>query len=318
MRQAMFVVLLLCSLTLAGCLDGPSVDSDGYGSTSEDELLLPVWSVGDQWLYSFSTPQFGEDSARLVVAESDDEGGLYRLGISNVEGAQRHAVFNHNPFLGRVTQDGLSVFEEGEAQPVFNFPWVVGDTWTFTLLGQQWSATTESIYDGVVDIEATSSDGHRLEYSFSGRAGFLDSFVWMDDNGNEQLRMQLTQVKTGYEGDVHFYRARDLLDSTYESNDNDVYDSFLDNGHPDGTNWDVLVWYIDVTVADGGSGSITMNDHTGASPLFRAWGSGATESGAVGTVPSNSGDYSLTVNLRGQSSMLHFRVAGAAVTQWTL
>ncbi len=318
MRQAVFMVFLLSSLALAGCLDGPSVDTDGYGSTSESELLLPTWSVGDQWLYTFSTPQFDEDSARLVVAELDEDDGVYQLGISSEREAQRHAVINHNPFLGRITLDGLSVFEEGEAQQVFNFPWALGDTWMFTLLGQQWSATTVSIYDGVVEVQATSSDGHRLDYAFSGRAGFLDSFVWSDDDGVEQLRMQLNQVNTGYEGDVHFYRARDLLDNVYESTDNDVYDSFLDSGHPDGSEWDALVWYIDATIAGGGSGSLTMNDHTGASPLIRTWGSGATESGTIGTVPSTSGDYSLTVNLRGQSSMLHFRVAGAIVTQWTL
>jgi len=63
---------------------------------------------------------------------------------------------------------------------------------------------------------------------------------------------------------------------------------------------------------------LTMKDHQGASPLTRAWGSGATEKGAIGTVPSISGDYSLTVTLRGGSSSLHLKVAGAIATQWTL
>ena len=50
----------------------------------------------------------------------------------------------------------------------------------FTLLGQQWTAMTASIYNGVVDVVADSSEGHRLTYSFSGREGFLDSMVWTD------------------------------------------------------------------------------------------------------------------------------------------
>jgi len=318
MRGPWLLVALMASLSLVGCLEGPTVDSDGQGNTTADELVLPAWDVGDQWLYTFSTPQFGEDSARLVVAEVSEDDGLYRLGISSEREAQRHAVINHNPFLGRITMDALSVYEQGEAQPVFNFPWEVGQTWTFTLLGQAWTAETTSIYNGVADVVAQSDEEHRLMYSFSGREGFLESLVWTDGDLVEQLRMTLNQAKSGYEGDVHFYQARDLLDSMYEENDNDIYDSFLDSGHPDGEDWDVLVWYLDVNIASGGSGTLTMKDHQGASPLTRAWGSGATEKGAIGTVPSISGDYSLTVTLRGGDSSLYLKVAGAIATQWTL
>ena len=177
MRSVWFMTLLMLSLGLAGCLDGPTVSTSGQGDTRAEELVLPTWEVGDQWLYTFTTPQFGEDSARLVVAEVDDENGLYRLGISNEREAQRHAVINHNPFLGRITMDGLSVYEQGEAQPVFNFPWEKGQTWSFTLFGQAWTASTVSIYNGVVDVLADSEDGHRLMYAFSGREGFLDSLT---------------------------------------------------------------------------------------------------------------------------------------------
>ena len=234
MRGPWMLVALMVSLSLAGCLEGPTVDSGGQGNTTADELVLPAWDVGDQWLYTFSTPQFGEDSARLVVAEVSEDDGLYRLGISSEREAQRHAVINHNPFLGRITMDALSVYEQGEAQLVFNFPWEVGQTWTFTLLGQAWTAETTSIYNGVADVVAQSDEGHRLTYGFSGREGFLESLVWTDSDSVEQLRMTLNQAKSGYEGDVHFYQARDLLDSMYEQNDNDLYDSFLDSGHPDG------------------------------------------------------------------------------------
>lgn len=318
MRSVWFMIVLMLSLGLAGCLDGPTVSTSGQGDTKAEELVLPTWEVGDQWLYTFSTPQFGEDSARLVVGDVSEDDGLYQLGISSEREAQRHAVINHNPFLGRIVMEGLSVYEQGEIQPVFNFPWEVGQTWGFTLLGQTWTAETTSIYNGVADVEAQSEEGHRLTYGFSGREGFLESLVWTDGDMVEQLRMTLNQAKSGYEGDVHFYQARDLLDSTYEENDNDIYDSFLDSGHPDGDEWDVLVWYLDVDISNGGSGTLTMKDHQGASPLTRAWGSGATEKGAIGSVPSISGDYSLTVTLRGGSSSLHLKVAGAIATQWTL
>ena len=92
------------------------MESNDSDSTTVEQTLLPEWEVGDQWLYTFITPQFGEDSARLVVAEIDDEEGVYQVGISSEREAQRHAVINHNPFLGRMTLDGLSVYENGEPQ----------------------------------------------------------------------------------------------------------------------------------------------------------------------------------------------------------
>ena len=318
-RALTLVLLFVCSTTLAGCTSG-TLEGTSQDTTTEEQKLLPEWEVGDQWLYTFITPQFGEDSARLVVAEIDESEGLYQLGISSEREAQRHAVINHNPFLGRVTIDGLSVYENGEPQSVFSFPWTVGDTWSFTLLGQEWTATTDSITNGNARVTAVSAEGHELRYTFSGSKGFMESFVWIDADDVRQLRMDLNVARSGYSGDVYFYRARDLLDSLYEENDQEIYDTFVDEGHPNDGDWDTLVWYLDVEIAStgGSSGSLSMKDHAGASPLTRAWGSGATEKGAIGTIPSNTGEYSLTVTVRGPDSFVHLRVAGAQVFQYSL
>jgi len=318
-EATVMLLLLMCTSVLAGCTTGSLADN-GSDSTTEEQKLLPVWEIGDQWLYTFITPQFGEDSARLVVAEIDEGEGVYRLGISSEREAQRHAVINHNPFIGRVTLDGLSVYENGEPQPVFSFPWVIGDTWGFTLFGQDWTATTDSINNGDARVSATSDEGHELSYTFSGSKGFLENFVWRDADGERQLRMDLNAARDGYSGDVYFYRARDLIDRLYEENDQEVYDTFLDEGHPSEGEWNTLVWYLDVEIASNGpsSGSLSMKDHAGASPLTRAWGAGATEKGAIGTIPSNAGEYSLTVTVRGPESYIHLKVAGALMFQWTL
>ncbi|MDP6235644.1 MAG: hypothetical protein QF364_07375 [Candidatus Poseidoniaceae archaeon] len=316
-QTASLMLLLLCTSALAGCTTG-SVDSTESNSTTVEQTLLPQWEIGDQWLYTFITPQFGEDSARLVVAEIDEDEGVYQLGISSEREAQRHAVINHNPFLGRMTIDGLSVYENGEPQSVFSFPWTVGDSWTFTLFGQDWTASTDSLNNGNARVSATSADGHEITYTFSGDKGFMENFVWRNDEGVRQLRMDLNAARDGYSGDVFFYRAGDLLDNRYENNDQEVYDTFLDEGHSTEGDWNTLVWYLDVEISQGGSGSLSMKDHAGASPLTRAWGSSATEKGAIGTIPSNTGEYSLTVTARGQESFIHLKVAGALVFQWTL
>ena len=317
--RACVLSLLMVTVSLAGCIgDGNSMPS-GMGDTTEDELALPDWQIGDQWLYTFITPEFGEDSARLVVADVRSDDGLFMLGISSEGEAQRHAVINHNPFLGRVTMDGLSVYENGEPQPVFNFPWSVGSSWGFRLLGQDWTASTDNIYNGEVTVSASSAEGHSLDYIFSGRQGFLESLVWTDNEGLNRLEMNLNQKKTGYTGDVFFYRAGDIHDNFYEENDQEIYDTFLDEGYSPNEAWDTLVWYLDVEISQqGGSGSLSIKDHQGASPLTRAWGAGATEKSSFGTIPSTSGDHSITVTLRGEASYVHLKVAGALVRSWTL
>ena len=317
--RAYVLSLLMMTVSLAGCITQGDLSSSDIGNTTEDELALPDWQIGDQWLYTFITPEFGEDSARLVVADVRADDGLFMLGISSEGEAQRHAVINHNPFLGRVTMDGLSVYENGEPQSVFRFPWTAGDSWSFRLLGQDWIASTENIYNGEVTVSATSAEGHSLTYVFSGREGFIKSLLWSDDEGINHLEMNLNQKKTGYTGDVFFYRAGDIHDNLYEENDQEIYDTFLDEGYSPNEAWDTLVWYLDVEISQqGGSGSLSIKDHQGASPLTRAWGAGATEKGSFGTIPSNSGDHSITVTLRGEDSFAHLKVAGALVRSWTL
>jgi len=143
MRALLLSVVLLASM-LSGCINTSDGSDDGIAETV---VSLPQWEVSDWWLYTFVTPEFGEDSARLVVSEINDADDIYMLGISSEREAQRHAVVNHNPFLGRVTIDNLSIFENGEAQNVFQFPWRDGDSWQFTLFEQSWSAETISVYD---------------------------------------------------------------------------------------------------------------------------------------------------------------------------
>lgn len=318
LKAPFLVLLLLCTSVLAGCVSD-SESAEEADTTTDDQKQLPVWEIGDNWLYTFITPQFGEDSARLVVADVRTDDGLFMLGISSEGEAQRHAVINHNPFLGRVTMDGLSVYENGDPQPVFNFPWAVGNSWQFRLLGQDWTATTDNIYNGDVTISATSTEDHELSYVFSGSQGFIKSLLWTDNEGIDHLEMNLNQKKTDYSGDVFFYRAGDIHDNLYEENDQEIYDTFLDEGYSPNEVWDTLVWYLDVEISQqGGSGSLSIKDHQGASPLTRAWGAGSTEKGSFGTIPSNSGDHSITVTLRGQDSFVHLKVAGALVRSWTL
>jgi hypothetical protein len=311
--RVVILALLVLSSGLSGCLG--ITDDDDY---SDSTLDTPGWQVGDWWLYTFVTPEFGEDSARLVIAEKNEVDEQWLLAISSEREAQRHAVINHNPFLGRVTFGNLSIFEDGEAQNVFNFPWSKGDAWQFTLFGEDWNAQTSFVNGDVATVNAQSNGGHTLNYWFDSSRGFITSLEWLDDSGERRLSMILNSNGNDHEGQVWFIRATDLKDERYQSTDGDIYDSFTDSGHPSGIDFDFLVWYLDVDISSGGSGTLSLKDHSGATPLARAWGSNSRESGSIGTIPSNTGEYSLTITLSGQQSYIHLKVAGGIQSTWTL
>jgi len=311
--RVVILALLVFSSSLSGCL-GITDEED----SSDTTLDTPGWEIGDWWLYTFVTPEFGEDSARLVVAEKNEVDEQWMLAISSEREAQRHAVINHNPFLGRVTFGDLSVFENGEAQNVFNFPWNKGDTWQFTLFGEDWNARTSFINGDVVTVTAESDGGHTLNYWFDLSRGFITFLEWSDDSREKRLTMILNNNGKNHEGQVWFIRATDLKDEYYQSTDGDIYDSFTDSGHPSGIDFDFLVWYLDVDISAGGSGTLSLKDHSGATPLARQWGPNSRESGSIGTIPSNTGEYSLTITLSGQQSYIHLKVAGGIQTTWTL
>ena len=67
--RASLMALLMLSVSLAGCLESGNSLNNGPG---DPDLSAPAeWQIGQWWLYTFSTPDWEDDSARLVVAEDD-------------------------------------------------------------------------------------------------------------------------------------------------------------------------------------------------------------------------------------------------------
>ncbi len=313
--RAMLAALLMVTISLSGCINTGDSDSEAF---EVDSVEKPGWQVGDWWLYTFETSQFGEDTARLVVAEVNDDDAQYMLGISSEREAQRHAVVNHNPFLGRVVMEDLAVYENGDPQSVFNFPWTEGDTWQFALLGESWTAETTGSINGMAVVKAASSSGHSLEYHFDGTHGFIDYFVWMDQDDELQFRMSLTSTGSNYDGEVWFIRATDLKDRIFEGPiDGEATDTFVDSGHPSGIDFDYYVFYIDVTIPQAGTGTLTVKDHVGNTALTRTYTAG-TQSQELATIPSRSDEYTLEATLTGGQSSIHFMIAGGIENYWEL
>jgi hypothetical protein len=327
-RYALLTLLILSLSSASGCLGA----DDTSGEELEKPVEVPQWAIGEWWLYTFSTPDFTDDTARLVVSEDDAESGsAYMLAISSQREARRHAVLNHNPFLGRITHDNLSAYENGVPQPVFEFPLVIGKMWNFSLFGADWNATVMHIEElqnhdittRMVHMIASGPQGAQLDYSWDERAQFLDSFTWKDSEGVVQLEMRLADHGFNHTGEVFFMRGTDMFSRTYTSDgaapETEFRDTWLDSGHPRGDDFDHLVYWIDVDVGSSATskGSLTLRDHTSGSPLVRGWGSGASEHGQMGVIPSTSGEYTLTVMLTGQAD-LRFIIAGGIEQSWTL
>ena len=314
MRKSLSALAVL-SIILQGCMGSTNSILGG-----DNELDVPEWEVGDWWLFTFTTPEFYDDSARLVVATVDEEEGgtAYMLGISSEEEARRHAVLNHNPFLGRITHSTLGVFENGFEQPVLSFP-LPSNSWTFVLFDVDWEASS-TLEGGMAYVTASGSDGGVLTYAYDESVGFITSFVRKDSDGLELLRITLAQSGTGHTGEVHFMRGKDLLSRDYENSgpNGEVEDSFLVQDHPNDVSWDEMIYLMSASAGGGGSTiTMTLRDHTSSSVLERFWGPGSSESGTLGTIPSPSGEYTLTASFTGQTE-LSIMIAGGIGYSWSL
>jgi hypothetical protein len=284
-------------------------------------MEVPVWEMGDWWLYTFSTPDFSDDTAKLVVAStSEEDGAAYMLAISSLTEARRHAVLNHNPFLGRITHSDLSAFEDGVPQMVMSFPLEKGNSWGFTLFKMEWTASVTDTSGGTAIISGTSADGSRLDYVYDEGVGFFSSFIWKDSAGVEQLRMMLSDRGEGHAGDVYFARGGDLFSDTWEDTGTDFEfrDTFLVSDHPSDGEWDEMIYFIDAECGSGSTISLTLRDHLSISALERIWGPGSSEMGTLGTIPYPSGEYTLTATFTGSSTFLRVRIAGGITQSWSL
>tara|TARA_B100000700_G_scaffold4613_1_gene5266 strand:- start:7354 stop:8307 length:954 start_codon:yes stop_codon:yes gene_type:complete len=309
------LVVLLFTASLSGCT---AVTDAISGNDSAD---VPVWEVGDWWLYTFSTPEYTDDTARLVVASVSEESGTANmLAISSLTEARRHAVLNHNPFLGRITHEDLAAFENGVAQPVMEFPLEKDNSWEFTLFSIEWQASVIDLSSDYVTIRADSDDGGRIDYVYDRSAGFFSSFIWKDSAEIEQMRMMLADNGEGHTGDVYFVRGGDLYSDTWEDTgpDIEIRDTFFVSGHPNDGEWDEMIYFLDAECGTGSSSiTLTLRDHFSVSALERVWGPGASEYGTLGTIPYPSEEYTLTATFTGDT-YLRIRIAGGITSSWTL
>ena len=129
------------------------------------------------------------------------------------------------------------------------------------------------------------------------------------------------QKGDNYEGDAYFVRAYDFRNEIYEGNDGEVFESnFLNNGHPSDGDFDHLYIYLDVEITSSATshGSFTIKDYSGISPKVETWNAGTSEKGSISVIPSQTGEYTLSVSCTGQDSIIHMIIVGGLEQVWTL
>ncbi|MDG6225673.1 MAG: hypothetical protein QCI82_09190 [Candidatus Thermoplasmatota archaeon] len=332
MKKIAIIAIVIGGLVLAGggFLLGANRGSisifDPSGS-GKDSIECPEWEIGMFWTFTYQTPAIQPTTAKMVVATKNST--QYQLGMDSRLDAQRHAVLNYNPFIGRITVDNLAVSEKGVMQNFFSFPLQRGKTWTFSFFDrEQWDAKVVSIVDNplsegdhvLVNIEASSGTGDSLTYNYDSSVGWYRSLTLKDSAGNVEISMALVEGGSGYKGDLHYVRGRDLFKKDYTSSTGsptiDFYDSFIDRGHPTWGPFDRLIYFYEVQTGSQSNGLLTIRDHSTTTVLRKVYDPGISES-SLGSMRSSGGEVGITVALQG-SCGLKLMVAGGIEYTWRI
>jgi hypothetical protein len=307
MRLASATVVLL--LLAAGCLGASPGGDDGDDAGT---IAAPAWETGQWWTYAVVIPE-AEVVTTMVIGDVDETD--YHLGSSRLVDAQRHAVLNHNPALGRIRVADMALYEKNEPQLLLQFPLETGASWNFSLFGvERFDATITAVADGRVTIVAESPSGDRLEYVYHRASGWLTSLVH-SEAGGELLRMTLVEAGTGYSGEAWFCRGGDLYEGEFSGPDFEFYDTaFANDGHVRYGPWSYVVYWLEEDIRSG-SGELVLRDHDGAQ-LTRVYAPGNSHQG-LGVVTGASGNWTLQVSLSGNADV-RLVVAGAIEYGWTL
>lgn len=295
-------------------------------SSIPSEISAPSWKAGQYWSYSFKTPEIENLISTIVVASEDGEN--YLVGVDTRLDAQRHAVLNFNPMLGRIVMENLEIYEKGIPQPLFSFPLKKNKEWSFSIFNFEGfearvikirsADLTSNGKTALVEILAENPNGAKLTYSYDNSAKWIRSLLLEDSSGTALLEMTLVSYGMGFAGEIYFIRGVDLFNQEYISDrgspDIDFYNSFIDQGHPDWGPFDYLVYHYDVETGDSSGGAITVTDPGSDSAMRRSFGPNTFER-TLGTIPSESGEWGVTVVIGGESN-LELRIAGGIEYTW--
>lgn len=231
MRHAIVIALLLAAL--AGCLQSGPPD-DG-GDVDPRVMQQPTWTPGETWTVTLSAPGFDDETVDLVYAwdQPVPEPGVkhYMLGGPH-DHAVFHAIFDVNPFLGRIHSDVLAPHEDGTHASQYRFPleppqeeWeerpgqvYFGKHRSFTATYSEEVPSPSGPTEGY-ELVAEADDGSVVEYNYVPEVKWWTQLSVRDADGEEIVGLTLEDHGTGGSGVQHFVRSRVLgtVDDTYDT-----------------------------------------------------------------------------------------------------
>jgi hypothetical protein len=220
----------LLALVLAGCTSSPtpgggagSCSGSGSGSGSGQAPTFvaqaPWWDVGDGYTVRIERPDAQPQTWRMVNYWNDTETAHFWLGVGDRRQALDMALFDTNPFLGRIHHGILTPHEKGMHAAMYNFPIEDGKRWGGMFFGRNWAfianeATLQTPLgpDRGFRIQGTSNDGagHTITYDYSPKLKWFANLEEKDRSGAMVVRATVTDHERGATGTYTFLRGRDF------------------------------------------------------------------------------------------------------------
>lgn len=206
---------LALSLLLAGCTGTPPDDGDGHDDDHATPpagpgIPAPWWDPGEWWTLVLSRDGGPPATYRMAHYLNDSATRHFWLGVPDRAQALDHALFDTNPFLGRMHWEILAPHETGQHADMYNFPMEAGERWQGFLLGGDWSFTSRVDDEGRLWVDATGSTGHHLTYDYDEENRWFSTLTRTDETGVKVLEARITDHGFGATGTYWFLRGRDF------------------------------------------------------------------------------------------------------------
>lgn len=213
---------LLLALVLAGCTSSPAPPTNNTSTPPAPQALVaaaPWWDLGD--VYTVSLQRAGQPATTWRMGNFWNDTGTehFWLGVSDRRQAMDMALFDTNPFLGRIHHHILTPHERGMHAAMYSFPLEDGKRWNGFFFDHNWTfeATAASIptpigTDRGFRIEGTSTQGdaRRIAYDYSPAIKWFVHLTEFDSAGSILLSAEVIDYERAASGNFVFLRGVDF------------------------------------------------------------------------------------------------------------
>lgn len=209
-------LLLFASVAFAGCNapsdDGASDDGEDGDDHHDMEPAAgsPWWEVGRYWDMTVTRGRSTE-SFHLVNFHNDTD--HFWLGVQDRDQAMAMALWDTNPFLGRIHHGSIAPHEAGQHAIMYRFPLRDGAQWQGFLLGRVWNFEAREAQSGRFDVEGLGIQGEAVTYDYDPDSQWFTRLEERDRDGKLVWQAVVTESGSGARGEYVFLRGRDYFET---------------------------------------------------------------------------------------------------------